>query len=336
MDKVIILDAQNTQDKKILAKLKQSSVNITDEYLAQKQELYKIRYPHVSTKLPGRWVYYPWANRLVHILCAAEYYELRTARNNPLYSPSVQNNFHKLTIGVVGLSVGSNIVRALVYAGIGNTFKIADPDYLSTSNLNRITANLLDLGLNKTTIMSRQIWELDPYINIIIYDQGITGDNLEEFLTSPRLDLVFDEADDLVLKLHLRLAAKSAKVPYLMVTDNGYNAEIDVVRFDQSGQSGDTGDLPDVSLAEIAGALNNSEKLELSPKAEQELINTLIGSEDRAVEMKLAGKMKLSGKIAGWPQLQAVAGVGASLAVYAIKDFVSKKLKSGKKVLSLN
>lgn len=350
MDRPLILDISNRSDKAKYNKLIRDGVIIVDQYIEQLQELFKISFPHKKDNLIaqnkyveshiediGNWVYYPWRNQLVHILNKNQYYDLRTARNNPLLPKLIQTKLSKLTVGVVGLSVGSNILRAIIYAGIGRQIRIADPDILMTTNLNRITGNLLDLGLNKTIIIARQIWELDPYIDIISYEEGITGENLIEFMTSPtKLDIIFDEADDIGLKFHLHLAAKSARVAYFMVTDNGYSAELDVDRFDLSSNQGPMGMLPPVTLNDISSSLSISEKIELSPKEEQELINIIIDSTNRVQEMKIAGQMKLSGKIAGWPQLQAVAGIGAGMAVYALKELVEGKLSTGKKVISLN
>lgn len=350
MDKPLILNPMIGSDQRKLKQLQGLGATVVDHFVSQSRELFVVLKPsqkhsqvaydlflkHRSRQL-GTWIYYSWNNTLIHILDKAEFRLLRTARNNPLFSSLEQKKLSKLVIGVAGLSVGSNIVRALVYAGIGSYFKIADPDYLETSNLNRITGNLLDVGLNKTQIMARQIWEIDPYLEIELYDAGLNYQNLAQFLKGRRrLNILFDEVDDLSLKFHLRLSARSAKIIYAMVTDNGFSAELDVSRFDLSSSEGGMSELPNFSLTEVISALKNSEKIDLTPTEEQKLINSLLGPESSSIEMSLAGKLKLSGKIAGWPQLQAVASVGSSMAVFALRQHVRGNLKSGKKVISLN
>lgn len=350
MDKPLILNPSIGGDNHKLKQLQSLGATVIDHFESQSKELHVVLKPnqrhnqkaydlflkHRSTN-QGTWIYYSWNNTLIHILDKAEFRLLRTARNNPLFTTREQKMMSKLTIGVAGLSVGSNIVRSLVYAGIGSYFKIADPDYLETSNLNRITGNLLDVGLNKTEIMARQIWEIDPYLEIELYQSGLNFQNIAKFLKGKRkLSILFDEVDDLSLKFHLRLAARSSKIIYAMVTDNGFSAELDVSRFDLSQSEGGMSELPSFALTDVLLALKNSEKIDLTPTQEQKLINTLLGPESSSTEMALAGKLKLSGKIAGWPQLQAVASVGSSMAVFAIRQLVRGNLKSGKKVISLN
>jgi molybdopterin/thiamine biosynthesis adenylyltransferase len=349
MDCPKVLNLLLSKDKKIFNELLKHEPVIKDYFLVQLKELFGIRFPKYKSDSDkalsyaknyldktGIWIYYPWRNTLIHILSSKDYFELRTARNYPLISKNIQKKLHSLKIGVAGLSVGSNIVRSLVYAGIGSVYHLADGDELALSNINRITGNLLNMGENKTEILARQLWEIDPFLVITMYPSGLSSENLMGFLYKDhKLDLVFDEVDDLSLKFYLKLAAYTLSIPYFMVTDNGFTAEIDAILFTSSKDSGGLELLPVVTMSDITNSLKFSEPIKLSPTEEQELINALISSEDRAVEMKSAAQLKLSQKIVGWPQLHAVANVGASLAVFSLIDFVSGTLKSGKKMLSL-
>lgn len=336
MDRPIIISATSRGLQAKLRRLRESGVELSDVYHQQCLELKSLRHRSASVP-PGNWVYFPWANRALHILAPVDYYVLRTMRNYPLISQATQRMLHNLDMAIAGLSVGSNIARSLVYAGIGRQIRLADADTLATSNLNRITGNLLDVGQNKAVILARQLWEIDPYLDLVIYEAGVQGYNLLDFLGGKhKPQVLFDEVDDLGLKVHLRLAARSSKTAYFMVTDNGHSAEIDVARFDQSPGEGGMQNAPFVELIDVAEGLQKSEKVVLSAKQETELINTLIDSSSRAPEMKLAAQLKLTGKIGGWPQLQAVAGVGASMAVYALREYVEGNLRSGKKVISLS
>lgn len=349
MDQPLIFNPAKVADKKVLSKLRAQKTPESDYTDRQIEELFGIRFPRHKDDIlkrakfmqsfprhTTRWVYFPWEHRLLHLLGPKEYYELRTARNNPLIPRQLQQKLSQLTIGIVGLSVGSNILKALVYAGIGKTFKLADFDTIATSNLNRMSATVLDLEKSKVHTLARQVWAIDPYLHLELYDTGITGANISKFLqSSPKCQLVFDEIDNLVLKVYLRFAARTLRIPYLMVTDNGFNAEIEVFRFDQNRGGGDIEDAPLMSLVEIAKTYDTIEKLTLTPKEEQTLINSLIDGKDRSPEMEYAGRLRQTYQIAGWPQLQAVAGVGAGLAVAALIDLASGKLRAGKKVLSL-
>src|SRR3989344_3614154 len=67
----------------------------------------------------GAWVYYPWLNRVIHFPPIAELRVLRTSRNRNLITAEEQSKLYDSTIAVIGMSVGSNVVEALVSQGIG-------------------------------------------------------------------------------------------------------------------------------------------------------------------------------------------------------------------------
>ena len=52
----------------------------------------------------GVWVYYPWLNKVVHLLGKEEYIEVRTNRNQYKITPEEEIELSKKTIGVIGLS----------------------------------------------------------------------------------------------------------------------------------------------------------------------------------------------------------------------------------------
>ncbi len=110
--------------------------------------------------------------------------------------------------------------------------KFADNDVLELSNFNRFRAGLGDLGINKAVLSAQQAYEIDPFIDIEIFDKGISNDNIDQFLTQPRIDLLIEEMDNLPLKIKIREKAKHYKIPVLMVTGNGAGLIIDIERFD--------------------------------------------------------------------------------------------------------
>jgi len=65
---------------------------------------------------------------------------------------------------------------------VGGTFHLADFDELSLSNLNRLRAGVHEVGLNKTVIAARQMYEIDPYLEIARFPDGLHEDNLDSFL----------------------------------------------------------------------------------------------------------------------------------------------------------
>src|SRR5262249_731915 len=132
----------------------------------------------------GRWVYYPWSGRLVHLLPPAEFRQLRLDRNRNKITRDEQARLARLTVGVVGLSVGNALALELALEGGCGHLKLADFDRLDLSNMNRIRAGVHDVGLTKTVLAARQIYEFDPYASLELFDAGLTDENIDPFLRS--------------------------------------------------------------------------------------------------------------------------------------------------------
>lgn len=180
----------------------------------------------------GVWAYYPWRKAAVHIPNEATYLVLRTARNRNLISREEQLRYRRTVIGIAGLSVGSTALAAIVATGGAKRLKIADPDTIEITNLNRMRALLTDVGAKKALVAAHLAYELDPFADIETWAEGISVDTIGQFVRSPRLSMFIDEMDAIPLKIQARIECKRAKVPVLMATDNGDGAIMDVERFD--------------------------------------------------------------------------------------------------------
>ena len=53
--------------------------------------------------------------------------------------------------------------------------KIADFDILELSNLNRIRSSVDCIGQKKTTLVAREIAEIDPFLQVEIFEEGQFG-----------------------------------------------------------------------------------------------------------------------------------------------------------------
>jgi hypothetical protein len=174
------------------------------------------------------WAYYPWRRTLVHVLGPSSFARLRLDRNRNKITTDEQATLSKLRVGVVGLSVGHAIAHALALEGICGELRLADFDELELSNLNRIPATVLDLGLNKAVVAARRIAELDPYLDVVVEPAGLDAHNIDAFVEG--LDVLVEECDSLDVKALVREAARRARVPVVMETsDRGL---LDVERFD--------------------------------------------------------------------------------------------------------
>jgi len=225
---------------------------VHDTFEAQVRELLQTRSPrrklsppemehllkeYVGDKPPdmhGMWVFYPWSGRLVHVLDKEAFRELRSSRNRYKITPAEQIALRDKRIGVVGLSVGQASAVTMALEGVGGEFRLADFDELALSNMNRLRAGVHEIGLNKCVIAARQIAEIDPYVPVTIFEEGITAESVEVFLGGKdgdeKLDLLVEECDDMYTKLFVRERAKALSIPVIMETND--RGMLDVERFD--------------------------------------------------------------------------------------------------------
>ena len=179
----------------------------------------------------GVWIYYPWSNNLVHLLDEKEFVEVRTNRNKHKITQEEQELLATKIVGVIGLSVGQSVALTLAMERSFGELRIADFDKLDLSNLNRIRTGIHNLNVPKTVTVAREIAEIDPFLKVTCFHEGVTDGNLDNFLNDGgKLDVLIDECDSLDIKIKSRLKAKELKIPVLMDTSD--RGMLDVERFD--------------------------------------------------------------------------------------------------------
>lgn len=279
----------------------------------------------------GEWVYFPWINTVVHLPSKQELRALRTSRNRNLITESEQDKLYDSTILVVGMSVGSNVVEALVSQGIGGKLILVDMDIIEPSNLNRIRAPFHHVGLHKVEAISRKIQEIDPYIEIIRYEEGLTEANLKDILEIHKVNVLVDEMDDLRMKILLREYAKGHRLPVIMAADDGDDALIDIERYDlQDNLDVFGGRIPQDILEEVkSGDI---------PRPE---LGSMIGRYFVGVEnipLRMFRSLAEVGKtLPSWPQLGGAATLsGLSIAYVVRKILLGEKLQQGRILVSLD
>ena len=270
-----VLDAADPADNAVLEQLRADPViEFIDHSEEQLEELRRLRPPPDRELVAEtcRWAYYPWRRAVVAVLGPRAFRAVRLDRNRNMITAEEQARLGTLRIGVAGLSVGHVIAHTLAAQGICGELRLADFDRIELSNLNRVPATVLDLGLNKADVAARRIAELDPYLPVRVLDAGLTADTIDEFLDG--LDVVVEECDSLDIKASLRERARARRIPVLMATsDRGL---VDVERFDLEPQRpilhGLLGDLdfarlPDMSSREkVPHMLRFLEAEQLSPR----------------------------------------------------------------------
>ncbi|GIJ72135.1 Rv1355c family protein [Virgisporangium ochraceum] len=254
----------------------------------------------------GTWVLYPWIGRLVHVLPEAEFREVRHDRNRYKITAAEQEALAARRIGVIGLSVGAAVAVTLAQEGVGRQFRLADPDHVSLSNTNRLRASVADLGVAKVVLAARQMYEIDPYLDIRIWPAGLDADTADGFLTG--LDLVLEECDDVVLKVLARERARAHRIPVIMETNE--RGMLDIERYDLE---------PDRPVLHgLLGGLAAADLAGLTPRERIPVVLAILGGSDHSPRFG-PSLLEIGETIGSWPQLASGVALGAATATDAAR-----------------
>lgn len=257
MDAPVIL-VEGSYSEAELAELKSKAWKFKDIYESQLTELFEINNAQLLTspdvkvqieafirtrsepnaELRGNYIFFPWSGLLLHTVLEVEQNCLRTNRTSKLVSQDEQKLMGEFTAGIAGLSFGNGIALSLAYSGASNTIKIADTDIFETTNLNRVRVGLPSVGEAKATVTAREIYEINPYADVRVFSDGLTPENIDQFVGGDKpLNIIFDVVDDFSMKVRLRMAAKAAGIPVVMLTSLEDSILVDVERFDQNQEA---------------------------------------------------------------------------------------------------
>lgn len=302
------------EEKAAFATLLNSSPNIIvyDELIGQVEELVKSKNPKVrytkdslheaaiehladvNHEEYGVWVYYPWNNKLVHILDEEEFVFVRTNRNHYKITVEEEQLLATKKIGVIGLSVGKAIALTIAMERICGEIRIADFDVIELSNLNRIQTGVQNFGIKKTVVVAREIAEIDPYLKVTVFSDGLTEENVDDFfLKDGKLDICIEVCDGLYTKIFSRQKAKSYGVPVVMNSSD--RGTTDIERYDTN---------PELSL--LHGLIDHLDlNLVKQAKTNEEKVPYLLpmlGVETSSTRLK-ASMLEIEETITTWPQL---------------------------------
>ncbi|MFC5282740.1 ThiF family adenylyltransferase [Pedobacter alpinus] len=319
----VFFNLQKSIDKQELKKLLEQEKNlcIHDEIYSQLEELIKCKNPSVKlskeevksfieahlngTELDnyGVWVYYPWSNKLVHLLNKDEFIEVRTNRNRNKITREEQAELQSKIIGVVGLSVGQSIALTLAMERTCSELRLADFDTAELSNLNRIRTGVHNLGISKTVLAAREIAEIDPFLKVKIYPEGLTNQNLDDFfLEDGKLDLFIEVCDSLEIKIDSRMKARELKLPVVMDTND--RGMLDIERFDLEPERNIFHGYLDHLM------VNNG--ITVTPANRTEILMSIL-SFDKLSERMQFSMAQIGKSINTWPQLASSVVLGGAI-----------------------
>jgi molybdopterin/thiamine biosynthesis adenylyltransferase len=262
----------------------------------------------------GVWVYYPWRNQLIHLLDEEEFIRVRTIRNAYKITFEEQAILRKKKVGVIGLSVGQSVSLALALERIAGEIRIADFDTLELSNLNRIRTGVHNLGVKKTTMVAREIAEIDPFIKVVCFDEGMTQGNASDFFErGGKLDMLIEECDGLDVKIFAREEAKKRRIPVIMEMSD--RCMLDIERYDLDPNypilHGLVG--KDVDFKFLSTLQTTDEKMPY--------MMPISGSETLSPKMK-ASILELTSTLTTWPQLASDVSLGGAISAIVVRKIL--------------
>ncbi len=338
----IICDFSKLTDKKYFEALKNSipGIQIIDEIDSQLKELIKLRNPSkklsseqiddmISDHLEGKskdeygvWVYYPWLNKVVHLLGEREFIEVRTNRNHYKITPEEEAILAVKKIGIIGLSVGKAIATTIAMERICGELVLADFDLIELSNLNRIQTGVHNFNIKKTVVAAREIAEFDPFLKVTCLHEGLTESNVDDFFTkNGNLDICIEVCDGLYTKIFIRQKAKEYGIPVVMNSSD--RGTTDIERFDLDA------DLP------ILHGLVDHLDLEAAKKAKTNeekvpYLLPMLGVETSSERLK-ASMLEIEESITTWPQLASGVIFGGGICTDVCRRILLNKFtKSGR------
>ncbi|MCU0360427.1 MAG: Rv1355c family protein [Bacteroidia bacterium] len=311
---VIVHDTIQEQIAELI-KFRHPSVKFTPKALQDKvQEFIK----NIPLEEYGVWVHYPWSNRLLHVLDEKEFIEIRTSRNQYKITPEERDELSGKKIGVIGLSVGQSVAVTLAMERICGELRLADFDLLELTNLNRIRTGLHNLGLAKVYSVAREIAEIDPFLNVICFPEGIHDENMEAFFCSGgKLDLMIEESDGFDIKILSRYKARELKIPVLMEASD--RCMVDVERFDLEPERSILHGLVDhLDVATLKSLKTTEEKIPY--------MLDILGIDTASLRLK-ASMLEIEQTINTWPQLASAVTMGGGITADVARRILLNQFK---------
>lgn len=154
-------------------------------------------------------------------------YDEAFSRNLGWVTEAEQLRLKRSRVCIAGLGgVGGAYLLTLARLGIG-AFSIADFDSFALANFNRqVGATVSTLGRRKSDVMLEMAREVNPELDIRVFDAGLCAENLDAFLADG--DIYLDGLDFFALDIRRRVFALCAshEIPAITVAPLGMGAAL--------------------------------------------------------------------------------------------------------------
>lgn len=160
------------------------------------------------------------------------------SRQRGLLSQPEQERLRHSRVAIAGLGgVGGIHLATLARLGIGG-FHIADPDCFELANCNRQHGvTMHTLGRNKAAVLAEQAGAINPEVDLRVFPEGITPDNVAAFLDG--VDVLVDGIDFFAIETRRLLFAEARQRGIWAVTAGPLGFSTAWLIFDPRGMSFD-------------------------------------------------------------------------------------------------
>lgn len=152
-----------------------------------------------------------------------KYKDTAYSRNYGYWNEEEQKKICDSNVSIAGVGGdGFQLGLGLVRMGVQN-ISIADPEVFERENSNRVPGAIVkNYGRNKAEVFSEMAREINPEINISVYKDGVTEDNVEDFMK--QANLLIDESEIRYLNIGIMLArtARKLMIPNMTVMNIGF------------------------------------------------------------------------------------------------------------------
>ena len=160
----------------------------------------------------------------------------RYVRNRESISMEEQLRLSKSQVAVIGSGgLGGPILLLLARMGIGCLVAV-DPDCFDETNLNRqALSSVPDLGRPKSEVAARVLKDVNPAVDVKVYEDRLDGENAEAILDGS--NVVVDALDNVPDRFTLQRAARSLNIPLVHGAVAGFEGQLMTIFPEDTGFS---------------------------------------------------------------------------------------------------
>ncbi len=221
------------------------------------------------------------------------------------------NKLNKSTVAVFGIGgVGTYAVEGLVRSGLG-TIVLVDDDNVCLTNINRqIHATSKTIGQPKVEVMRQRILEINPKVNVEIYQKQYNSQTAEHLLSTD-YDYVVDAIDMVSAKLDLIERCKRQHIP--IISSMGAGNKLNPTAFEVA-------DIYETSMCPLAKIVRKELRARDIPSLK------VVYSKEKSIKPKVYGeeaidevtsKKQVTGSVSFVPSV-----VGLIIASEVVKDLI--------------